>query len=104
MKKFFITLSLALVLMTTGAQAVASPAVAHDGVASSISAQPMAKPVQGGVELYVPADGTETFTVYSITGQVIKTVNVAQGSTFVELPKGCYIIKCARWSKKVVVK
>lgn len=104
MKKLMTSITLALALMMPGVEAVAAPAATHDGVSSSITAQPSAKPVHGGLELTVPGDDTVTFTIYSITGQVIKTVNVGGGSAHVELPKGCYIIKCARWSKKVIVK
>ncbi len=46
-----------------------------------------------------------TFTVYSITGQIVKSVSVAGGSsTTINLPKGFYIVKCDYWSRKVVVK
>lgn len=46
-----------------------------------------------------------TFTVYSITGQIVKSVSVANGSSMtINLPKGFYIVKCDYWSRKVVVK
>lgn len=45
------------------------------------------------------------FSIYSITGQVVKSGHVAAGtSTTVNLPKGFYIVKCDYWSRKVVVK
>lgn len=47
-----------------------------------------------------------TFNVYSITGQLLRSVKVSAGTRVtIETPKGFYIVKCAgRWSRKVVVK
>lgn len=61
-----------------------------------------ATPVKGGIEVSA-ADQTR-FEVYSITGQQIKTVTISGESATIELPQGCYIVRCPQWSKKVVVK
>lgn len=45
-----------------------------------------------------------TFEVYSLTGQIVKRFKLKDGSFTLELPRGCYIIKCSVWSKKVVIK
>lgn len=47
-----------------------------------------------------------TFNVYSITGQLIKSIKVNAGTKVtMEFPKGFYIVKCVgKWSRKVVVK
>ena len=46
-----------------------------------------------------------TFSVYSITGQIVKSLSVSSGaSATINLPKGFYIVKCEYWSRKVVVK
>lgn len=47
-----------------------------------------------------------TFNVYSITGQLIKSVKVSAGTKVtMDFPKGFYIVKCVgKWSRKVVVK
>lgn len=103
MKKILLILAMALALTASGVGAMAMPAPAQ-GVESSLPAGgPSVKALNGGVELSVP-DGVETFVFYSITGQVIKQVQVSAGIVTVDLPRGCYIIKCSRWSKKVVVK
>ena len=54
----------------------------------------------------VAGESDATFNIYSITGQLIKTVRVAAGTKVtIDVPKGFYIVKCAgRWSRKVVVK
>ena len=44
------------------------------------------------------------FTVYSITGQVVRTMTVKPGSERIELQKGFYIVKSDYGSQKVVVR
>lgn len=44
------------------------------------------------------------FTIYSITGQVVRVVTVKPGSERVELVKGFYIVKSEYGSQKVVVR
>lgn len=58
-----------------------------------------------GITLSVKGEKAERFYVFSITGQLVKTIDVdAAGVRTVELPRGCYIVKCSHWSKKVMVK
>ena len=59
-----------------------------------------------GTIAMVAGESDATFNIYSITGQLIKTVRVSAGTKVtVDVPKGFYIVKCAgRWSRKVVVK
>lgn len=79
---------------------------AQSGVDQRIAAvdeTPQARAVGGGIELAAPADAPCRFTIYSITGQIIKSVEVS-GTTVVEMQRGCYIIKCSSWLKKVVVR
>lgn len=45
-----------------------------------------------------------TFNIYSITGQIIKSVTIQNGNSNIDLPKGFYIVKCNQWSKRVIVK
>ena len=43
--------------------------------------------------------------IYSITGQMVKDLEVAPGmDVTVDLPAGYYIVKTAQWSKRIVVK
>ena len=46
------------------------------------------------------------FSVYSITGQLMKVVRVPAGThATLDLPRGFYIVKCNnQWSRKVVVR
>ena len=59
-----------------------------------------------GTIAMVAGDSNETFSIFSITGQLIKSVHVSAGTRVtIDMPKGFYIVKCAgRWSRKVVVK
>lgn len=59
---------------------------------------------QGNVNLRAGAQEA-TFAIYSITGQLVKTVKLQPGAkATVELPKGFYIVKTAAKSQKVVVR
>lgn len=69
----------------------------------SIECQVAVRAGSGYLELANPGDAVRRFHIYSITGQLVKSVDV-QGTAVVELPQGCYIVKCDSWSRKVVVK
>lgn len=58
-------------------------------------------------QLLLTGGSSEThFSVYSITGQLLKVVRVpAATRVAVDLPRGFYIVKCDNlWSRKVVVR
>ena len=66
---------------------------------------PRLKVYSNGVELIVEADSGEfNFRIYSITGQVVKSLKMSEGSELIELPQGCYIVKCEAWSKKIIIR
>ncbi len=60
---------------------------------------------QGRITL-TAAQSDAVFSIYSITGQLMRTVRVSAGtSVSVEVPRGFYVVKLAgQWSRKVVVK
>jgi hypothetical protein len=64
---------------------------------------PTIKSIPHGVEITVSDGESRTFYIYSITGQMIKSIEVSENVT-VELPQGFYIIKCRDWSEKIIVK
>lgn len=76
-------------------------AVADDQV-EVIADQSRAQSVDGGINL--TSSSRAAFEIYSITGQKVKSVIVEGTSVKVDLPKGCYIVRTAQWSKKVVVR
>lgn len=65
---------------------------------------PTMKVTAMGIELCAPGDTPALFHIYSITGQMIKTVTVDSTPMTIELYKGCYIVKCAQWAKQIVVR
>lgn len=66
---------------------------------------PSLKATEGGIELKASNADRCVFAVYSITGQLVKTVEVAAASSqTVPLSGGCYIVRCSAWAKKIVVR
>ena len=58
-----------------------------------------------GTIALVAGESDATFNIFSITGQLIKSVRVNAGTKVtIDVPKGFYIVKCAGKSRKVVVK
>ncbi len=100
MKKLLLALSLAIAAVAVP-EIAASPAI--DSVATAD--EPQVKITHGGVELSAAAQTPTHFYIYSITGQMIKSVSVdASSHTTIELPSGYYIVKCEKWSRRIVVK
>lgn len=95
-----ILVSLTLCGGTFVAFAEPSEAVAQNFTAS----QPQVRVLQGQIEISVPGDEDRAVTIYTLTGQVVKSFTATPGVTTVELPKGYYIVKCDRVSCRVVVK
>lgn len=103
MRKLFVILMFSLVcglLSNISAAATGDEARGNDTVVSSTS-------VYSGNGMIVLNNNSEeavTFNIYSITGQMIKSVTIQGGNSNVDLPKGFYIVKCNQWSKRVIVK
>lgn len=99
------TIAFASVTMT-GAIAAVSPSGGDTQSSVTVATTaPSVKSGAGHIELTVNDDEATTFYIYSITGQLIKTVTVTSaGTVSVELHRGYYIVKCAKWSKQAVVK
>ncbi len=102
MKRFIFIIALIM------ASVVYAPEVVYSQISdgesmSSINRTPLLKAVPNGIEITVRDGVARRFYIYSITGQVIKSVEVAENVT-VELPQGYYIVKCSEWAKKIVVR
>ncbi len=102
MKKIFAILLVAVAFGLTEAWASPEPVPAvAENVANAAS-------VKGGVgTIYFTAGSTDaTFSIYAITGQLLKSVKVSADSHMsVDMPKGFYIVRYnSQWSRKVVVK
>lgn len=104
MKKILYTIMTALMLAMMSPAVMAMPSPGPEISGPIAQGGPQVKVLHGGLELVVTDDSRETFMIYSITGQLVKSVEVERESRHVELPQGCYIVKCSKWAKKVVVK
>lgn len=59
----------------------------------------------GEMTITNPNEKSMKFYIFSITGQMIKSIEIGGGDhMIIELPNGCYIVKCDQWSKKIIVK
>lgn len=66
---------------------------------------PAMRPAEGGIELISSPSESTVFMVYSITGQLVKKVEVeASAQSTITLPGGCYVVRCAAWAKKIAVR
>ncbi|MCM1517458.1 MAG: hypothetical protein NC117_02290 [Pseudoflavonifractor sp.] len=98
--------SIIFALMT----ALAAPAIqayastpAEEAVSPVVKA-PVMRVTSTGIVLTASDDSGHQFYIYSITGQMIKTVTVYSSPLTVELYPGCYIVKCSDWAKQIVVR
>lgn len=67
--------------------------------------EPSVKVLHHTIEIHNPTSQSLHFYIYSITGQMIKELTVDQSETAtVELPAGCYIVRCETGTRKVVVR
>lgn len=96
---------LALALAMGASATAASAAVTDSDVQAEFAASAVSIKVgHGQAEFIVSGSKQIKFQIYSITGQLVKSVDLADGSVVVELPRGLYIVKCDLWSKQIVVK
>ena len=60
---------------------------------------------RGSVELIAAPQRSAHFVIFSITGQAVKSANVDAGERVsIDLPAGYYIVKCADWSRRILIK
>ena len=87
------------------AAGVTAPYAWADQRIETISPSHTATGEQGHIH-FVAGSTEAVFSVYSITGQLMKVVRVPAGThATLELPRGFYIVKCNnQWSRKVVVR
>ena len=97
---YIFTLCVALAVGSVSVTMVASPRI------EQVSSDETTVLGGKGTIAMVAGDSDVTFNIFSITGQLIKTVRVNAGTKVtIDVPKGFYIVKCAgKWSRKVVVK
>lgn len=57
-----------------------------------------------GVEIKNCSETAREVTVYAITGQLVKRLTVASGTTAIELNSGYYIVRIDGLSKRIIVR
>lgn len=98
MKKGILTIAFSLLLC-------GAPLVAQNVAKETPKAQISAVSNTAGTLTVNNNSGKATsFTVYSITGQVVKVVELKAGSSTFALPQGFYIVKTDDYTMKVAVK
>lgn len=105
MKKILLILTLLFTLPALMPEALRAESQIESGAVHSQQLE--VKAIAGALELSASHDfaAPARFMIYSITGQMVKSVDVAPGTTVtVDLPAGYYVVKTAKWSKRVVVK
>lgn len=97
-KKFSLILSVALMLTIPCAIAQAPQKEAPKRSIAVTSNRP------GTLTIENTTGKKYTFTVYSITGQTVRTIELKNDSTTISLPQGFYLVKSVNGTMKVVVK
>jgi len=99
-------LALILLLAACGVStASATSSDQREGIESVAENVATVSTANGEMEISNPGNESMRFHIFSITGQMVKAVEVSSGERVtVDLPSGCYIVKCSQWSKKIVVR
>lgn len=104
--KIIYTIILVCAAVSATASGIAMPDAGQNAVGRRLESELISLSVSTtGITISVRTEKPERFYVYSITGQLIKTIDVQAGmSESLDLNRGCYIVKCSLWSKKVMVR
>lgn len=100
----------AVILLMLAALSVSAAKVWPDGQAQerieATASQPATAAGEQGRIVLSAGTADAVFSVYSITGQLMRTVKVPAGtSVTVDVPRGFYVVKhVGHWSRKVIVK
>lgn len=104
MNRLIAKILIALALAAGGSMSLMAQ-VERDATIQQLNAENASlRVVRGHIELTAQQGHTYTFQIYSITGQLVKSVTVTSSTEVISLPQGYYIVKCSEWSKKAVVR
>lgn len=97
---------LSIAMLATGVCTV-QPVYAEgsaNGPRVEVATVPTVRVVHGNVEITLAGDEHKQVQVFALTGQLVKSVTAAPGTTVIDLPAGYYIVKCDRLSQRVIVR
>lgn len=97
-RKIFVALLLA------GMPVAAFQAAASERIEQSEANQPIIKVTPGGELELTALNSTIRFDIYTITGQLVKSVELCNETERVQLPSGCYIVRIPGRSQKIVIR
>lgn len=103
MKRLLFT-TLLMIGALTAQVAICAPAQSLPREEVQLAASPSVSIDGAVIEMRNPYSEPVKFQIFSITGQLIKSVVVKAVPVRIELPKGFYIVKCDNWTKRVMLK
>lgn len=56
------------------------------------------------VEIEISDDESHQILIYALTGQIVKNISAESGRTVIDLPRGYYIVKVDKTTKRVIIK
>lgn len=99
-----------LVLMFVSAMSLtpltlfAAPAAENVEMGDEVVAEPTIAVNGQQVEIEISDDETHQILVYALTGQIVKNISAENGRTVIDLPRGYYIVKVDKTTKRVIIR
>lgn len=97
-------IALSVALAAGGFSALSEPIPTEAPRVAEMSAVPTVKVDHGSVVISIPGDEACQVHVFAITGQLVKSIMAQPGVTTIDLPAGYYIVKCDKFSQRVIIR
>lgn len=65
---------------------------------------PQIKVLSHKIEIEIADDDSHQVCIYALTGQIVKTVEAANGTTSIDLPAGYYIVRIDNLARRVIIR
>ncbi len=104
MNRILRILMIATAISAVSATTFAEPAENNESVANVAVNKPVIRVVGSHIEITLPGNDSRVVVCYSLTGQIVKTLTIHPGTTLIDLPTGYYIIRCERYSQRVILR
>lgn len=102
MNRILRILMIATAMSAVSATSFAEPAENNESVANVAVSKPIIRVIGSHVEITLQGNESRVVVCYSLTGQIVKTLTIHPGTTQIDLPTGYYIIRCERYSQRVI--
>lgn len=104
MNRILRVMMIAIVMSTVSVTSFAEPAENSESVDNIAVNKPIIRVVGSHVEISLSGNESRVVVFYSLTGQIVKTLTIHPGTTLIDLPTGYYIIRCERYSQRVILR